>query len=138
MGKCDLNLNIEFPCLGFSYLFFVGCRKKTDVHEGFGGFDGMVPFNVLAAGIMGLGYKTEPTTPSQIDEVRLSEIKGAHKSKALIIVVILTVSSRECWMGGQPKIGCRFRYFKKSEDFRGLGALASRVPESKTQPRTTL
>ena len=28
-------------------------------------------------------------------------------------------------------MGCRLGYFEKSEGFRGLGTLASRVPESK-------
>ena len=35
-------------------------------------------------------------------------------------------------------MGCRLRYFEKSGGFRGLRTLASRVPESKPQPRTTL
>ena len=50
--------------------------------QGFDAFERSVwvPFNDLAAGIVGAGNKTEPTTPSQVDGVRLSETKGAHKS----------------------------------------------------------
>ena len=47
--------------------------------QGFDAF-GWTPFNDLAAGDVGMGYKTGPTTPSQIGEVRFSETKGAHKS----------------------------------------------------------
>ena len=36
--------------------------------------------NDSTAGIVGMGYKTGPTTQSPIDRVRLSETKGAHKS----------------------------------------------------------
>ena len=60
--------------------FFVDCRKKIEDLEGFDAFDGRMPFSDLAADISGVGYKTGPTTPSQIDGVRLSETKGAHKS----------------------------------------------------------
>ena len=74
-----MYFNMELPCLGFSKIF-VGCRKKIKVVEGSDAFDGKVPFNDLAGGIVGLGYRTGPTTPSQIDGVRLSETKGAHES----------------------------------------------------------
>ena len=39
-----------------------------------------MPFDDLAAGVVEVGYKAGLTTPSQIDGVRLSETKGAHKS----------------------------------------------------------
>ena len=68
----------------------------------------------MAAGIVGVGYKTGPTTPLQIGGVRFSEAKEAQKSKALIIAVIRAISSRDCRMGGQPQMGCRLRYFVKS------------------------
>ena len=34
---------------------------------------GWTPFNVFAADIAGVGFKTEPTTPHQIGGVRLSQ-----------------------------------------------------------------
>ena len=94
--------------------FLVDCRKKIKVIEGFGAFDGRIKFRDWYADAMRVGYKTGPTNPFQIGGVRLSETKGAHKSQALIIVDVRTVSSRECRIGGQPKMGCRLRYFEKS------------------------
>ena len=122
----------KFLCLGFSDIR-CRCLKNEKDLQGFNAF-GWIPFNESAADIAGVGFKTEPTTQHQIGGVRLSETKGAHKSQTLIIVVARTVSSRECWMGGQPKMDCRLRYFEESEGFRGKGTLASRVPESKAQP----
>ena len=51
-------------------------KKKPQDPSAFG----WEPFNDLDAVIAGLGYKTGETTPSQIDGVRLSETKEAHKS----------------------------------------------------------
>ena len=58
-------------------------------HGGFGDFDGRMLFNDLAAGIVEVGYKRGPTTPSQIDETRLSEAKGAQKSKEQLIIAVI-------------------------------------------------
>ena len=62
--------------------FFVACRKKIKVLESFDALErnGKVLFNDLAVDIAGVGFKTEPTNPHQIDGVRLSKTKGAHKS----------------------------------------------------------
>ena len=56
-------------------------EKRKDLKD-LGAFErsGGIVFSDLAAEIAGLGFKTAPTTPHQIDGVRLSETKGAHKS----------------------------------------------------------
>ena len=60
-------------------IFVVGCRKSKIYLQDFNAF-GWTSFDDLAAGIVGMGYKTGATTPSQIGGVRLSETKGAHRS----------------------------------------------------------
>ena len=62
-------------------------------------------FSDLAADIATPRYKTEPTAPHQIGGVRLSKNKGAHKPQTTIIVVTRVVSSRKCWVVGQPRNG---------------------------------
>ena len=86
----------------------------------------------MAADVLEVGYKTQLKTPSEIGGVRLSETKGAHKSQALVIVVIRADSSRQCWMGGQSEIGCRLMYFEKGEGFRGLTGVET-TPMNYTQ-----
>ena len=77
VGNFDLIFLMGFPCLGFSKIF-VGCQKKIEVLEGSDTSGGKIPSNDLATDIAGVGYKTGPTTPSQIDGFRLSETKRAH------------------------------------------------------------
>ena len=60
-------------------IFVVGCRKNRNYLQDFNAF-GWKPFIDWAENIVGMGYKTGPTTPPQIDGARLSETKGAHKS----------------------------------------------------------
>ena len=84
-----------FSC-GFDFpIFAVGWSKiflKKYLH-GFTVF-GWTPLEDLAEDIAGVGFKTGPITPHQIDVVRLSETKEAHKSQTPIIAVVRVVSSR--------------------------------------------
>ena len=72
-----------------SWIFYDARRlsKKEEDLEGLDAFgrSGRVLLRYLAADIAGVGFKKEPTTPHQIDGVRLSKSKGAHKSYAPII-----------------------------------------------------
>ena len=82
VGKCYSNFYRKFSygisrCLRFSDIRFR--LSKKNYHQDFNAF-GWSPFNDWAAGIVEVGYKTGPMSQSQIDGVRLSETKGAHKS----------------------------------------------------------
>ena len=51
---------MEYLCVLDFPIFVVGCRKNKKDLQGFGAF-GWVPYNDLAADIVGVGFKTEPT-----------------------------------------------------------------------------
>ena len=54
---------LDFP------IFVVGCRKNKKYLQDFNAFVGWAPSNDLAAGILGMSFKTEPTSLSKIDGV---------------------------------------------------------------------
>ena len=69
VGNFDLNsITCNFRVLDFPrFLSIVG--KRRIVSKAFGAFGVSVPFSDLAADIVGVGYETGPTTPSQIGGV---------------------------------------------------------------------
>ena len=81
MWENAIEFLMEFLCLEFSKMF-VGCRKKTKDLEGFGTFErsGTALFKDLAADFAGVGFKTEPSISHQINGMRISKTKEAHKS----------------------------------------------------------
>ena len=66
-------------CLEFPLSWSSGRKKNQKNLNGFNVL-GWTPLNDVAAGVVGVGYKTGLTTLIQIDGMRLSETKGAHES----------------------------------------------------------